>query len=274
MKVGRSILIGLVVFVVVVGVALFFLWSSLDKIVAAAIEKYGSEVTETKVQVSSVSIKLGSGEGAVSGLRIGNPTGFSTPNAFSLGNISIKIDTGSITGDPVVIDEIIVTSPSVYFEINEKGSANITTIKNNIQKGEKGSSKKATEEKAGEKSVNLLIRKLVIEDGKIDVRVAALQDKPMSTKLPRIKMTNIGSGSGASPREIAEQVLAVLVSKVGPAVAGLGIDKYIGKGIDEIKKVQEEVEKKVRGEVDKKLGESLDDTTKSAGEAVKKLFGK
>ena len=49
MKTSSKAFLGLGIFVVIVAAALFLLLSGLDRIVAAAIEKYGSEATGTKV---------------------------------------------------------------------------------------------------------------------------------------------------------------------------------------------------------------------------------
>ena len=133
MKKGKKILIALGIIVIVLAVGVYFLLSNLDRIVAAAIGKYGSEATGTSVKVASVRIKLGVGAGSISGLTVGNPGGFSTPDAVSLGSISIAVDTGSLTGDPVIIDTIKVSSPRITYEINESGVANINEIKKNVE---------------------------------------------------------------------------------------------------------------------------------------------
>ena len=82
MKLAYKLSIGAVFLIVVIVGASIFLWSSLDKIIEGAIEKYGSEVTQTPVKVSGVKIGLASGEGSISGLSIGNPKGFTDPDIF------------------------------------------------------------------------------------------------------------------------------------------------------------------------------------------------
>ena len=61
MKLGRGIGVSVVVLLVVLVGIVFYVVSSLDSIVAAAIEKYGSQATQTPVQVSAVNIDLKSG---------------------------------------------------------------------------------------------------------------------------------------------------------------------------------------------------------------------
>ena len=258
---GKKVLIIIGVVAVIIIGAVIIMLTSLNRIVAAAIERYGSMVTQTRVSVSSVDIKLTAGTGSISGLTVGNPSGFSGTDAFRLGNISAKIDTGAITKDMVVIDNITISGPYILYEINESGKSNINIIKQNVQSfqgqgpsGKTDGQKQETEKT--EKSVKLLIRKLTIDNGKVDVRVAAL-DKPMSAQLPKIVLTNVGGKGGASPGEVGAEILAALTQEAASAASRIGVDKYLGKTVDEITKGLT------------KDGEPL----KGVGSAVKKLFG-
>lgn len=255
------IIIGVVLVIIIAGVIIML--TSLNRIVAAAIGKYGSLVTQTSVSVSSVDIKLSAGAGSVNGLTIGNPSGFSGPAAFQLGSISTKIDTGSITKELVIIDNVTISGPYIMYEVNDSGKANINIIKQNIQRfQDKSASKKTTGQKGDPgKSVNLKIRKLLIENGKVDVRIAALSDKALSTKLPRIELSDIGGKGGASPAEVGAQILSALTKEAGSAASGIGVDKYLGKTLDEITKGMPIG------------GDALKETVRGVGEGVKKLFG-
>lgn len=266
MKVGRSIGISVSVLVVIVIAAVIYILSSLDSIVAGAIQKYGSQVTQTPVRVSSVSIDLKGGAGSIDQLSVGNPSGFSAPNIITLGGISTKLDVASVREDPIVIEEVLVNAPAVFYEINKSGASNIKELQKNIEQSTGGGGKAAAEtpESSGPKVV---IRKLVIEGGKIDAKVAALEDKPLSADLPRIQLTGIGEKSGgATGAEVAEQVVSAIIARVGPAVANLGLEKYVGKNLDEAKALLNE---KVEG----KVSESLGDKAKEGTEGLKKLFG-
>ena len=267
MKVGRSIGIVVSVMAVLVIGAVIYVLSSLDALIAAAIEKYGSQVTQTPVRVSSVSIDLKAGAGAIEQLSVGNPAGFSTPNIFTLGGISTKLDVSSVGKDPIVIEEIRVDSPDVFYEINQSGASNIKELQKNIAEstGGGGEADAQTTETGGPKVV---VRTLVIEGGKIEASVAALGDKRLSAELPRIQLNGIGEKSGgATGAEVARQVLNAIITRVGPAVADLGLDKYLGKSLEEAKAL---LEKKVVDQV----GESLGEKAKEGTEGLKKLLGK
>ena len=97
----RTLLLsGAAVVIVLLG-ALWLLYSSLDFVVKEAIEKYGSQATGTSVRVASVSISLTSGRGTLRGVRIANPPGFSSGDAFAFGEVTLEIDVGTVTDDPV-----------------------------------------------------------------------------------------------------------------------------------------------------------------------------
>jgi uncharacterized protein involved in outer membrane biogenesis len=270
-KIGK-VLIALGVIGVLLAAAVFYLLSDIDRIVAGAIEKYGSNATGTSVKVSSVRIQLREGAGSISNLSVGNPGGFSTPKAVSLGNIAIALDTGSVTKDPMVIEKISVSAPRITYEINKSGSANINEIKKNVDafirkttaavegRGPAGKG-------AGEEGKKLIIRSLVIEGGKIAIQVAALSGKPLSASLPRMELKNVGGKGGSTPSEIAGQVLGPLLNQVALAASRAGIGQYLGKDVGEVRKALEE---KAR----EKLGVPGGEAAKGAEEAVKKLFGK
>lgn len=258
MKLNAKVSITAGVIVVVLIAAVVILWSSLDAIVEAAIEKNGSRVTQTKVGVAGVKLSLTKGAGSISGITVGNPTGFTQPNAFSLGNISTRIDTGTVTKDTVVINEIVVKGPEIFYEINKAGASNFNMLKKNIAAASGGKA-------SGDgKEVKLIIERLIIEGGKVSAKVAAL-DKTMDTRLPRIELKDIGKQKGgATGAEVAEKVLNAIVSHTSTAVSALGVDKYVGKAKEEVQRQLEAV-----GDKGKDVGEEL---KKAPGDTLKKLF--
>lgn len=253
MKAVRGIVIAGIVIVLLAVAAVFFLLSNLDSIVEAAIEKYGSQATQTDVRVASVKITLAEGEGAIAGLTVGNPPGFSAPNIFALGKIGTKIDVQSVTQDPVVIDEIYVGAPQVYYEIDEAGKSNLDALKQNMAGTGTAQPAAPAEAKEGEAGPKLIIRRLVIEEGNVEAKIAALPKQDLSTKLPRIELKDLGAKQGgATPDEIAEEIVAVLVKRVGTAVAQIGVEKYLGKSVDQLKQ-------DLKGEAGKRIDEELGD---------------
>ena len=121
---------GAVVIAIAAVVAVFMFSGSIIKTI---IEDVGSAATQTKVTLSGVSLSPMSGEGALTGLVIGNPKGFKSLQAFRLGEISLKIDTSTVTNDTIVVKEVVIAGPDITYELGETGGDNIRTIQKNTQ---------------------------------------------------------------------------------------------------------------------------------------------
>lgn len=223
MKRSRKILLWAIILAVLVLAVFIILWTQLDQLVASAIRKYGSQTTQTAVSVSSVHIDLTSGKGSIDRLTVGNPRGFSSPYAIRLEGISTKIRTRSVTTDTIVIDEIRIKAPSLYYEMKSSGDSNLDLLKRNI-KASGGRQKGSTARKSGGKEKRVMIRRLVIEKGRIELRHPAFEKAQVGT-VRRIELTNIGSNGGATPAEIAEQILTPILQSTLTTVT----EKYIQK---------------------------------------------
>jgi hypothetical protein len=218
----KKILIGLAVLVVIIGAGVFYMWSNMDGLIKTAIEKYGSQATQTQVKVDKVKVSPTSGEGAISGVSIANPKGYSAANAFMLGLVSVKVDTGTITKSPVVIKEIVIDRPQVTYEMGPGGS-NLQTIQANATKSGSSSTQAQQPAATGDKKseIKLIIENLYVRNGDVAASHAALQGKRVDVKLPTIHLANIGKAKGgATPEEVASEVIAAISQQAAKAAAG------------------------------------------------------
>lgn len=270
----RGILIGGGVVVVLIAAVAYYLYSSLDTLIQAAVEKYGSEITQAEVTLDGVELDLVSGRGALRGLTVGNPEGFETPSAFELGAISIELDIGTIASDAIVIKKIVIDKPGVTYELSGDGN-NIDAIRNNVDAymAKHGLAKGGGEaEKEQDEGPKLIIENLYVRDGTVSVSATILKGKSMTAPLPDIHLKDIGKEEGgASPGEVVERVMTSLGDGASKAVGGLGV----GKTLDSLKQslggVTEGVGKSV-GEATKSVGEEIGSGAKKAGEKLKGLF--
>lgn len=269
----RGLLIGGGVFVVVVAAVVIFTYSSIDSLIKAAVEEIGSEVTGTKVTLREVEISPSTGEGALRGFTLGNPPGFNTASAARLGEIRVRLDIGSITGDTIVIREILISAPEITYELGSGGS-NIDAIRSNVAAFTGGGAKAApggTETVAGEQGGRkLIIENLRIRGGKIKISATFLQGKTMTVPLPAIHLKDIGKDKGgAAPGEVVEKIMAEISRSAGSAVSPLGV----GKAMDAVKKGAEDMKKALergaRGATD-----AIGKGARDIGGAIKGLFGK
>lgn len=249
-----------VLLVVLVAVS-YFLFSSLGSLIVAAVETFGSDATQAKVELNDAEVSLNSGEGALHGLRVGNPRGFATDSAFWLGQISLKLDLATLNSDPVVIKEIVIQAPEVTYELGTAGS-NIDALQQNVNgyakrlAGDRKSAAKAGG--GGQSGPKLVIENLYVRNGMVKVSASALGGKTLDAPLPAIHLKNIGKGSGgATPDQVIALIFSSLSRGVGTAVAPLGLDKLTGAAGTGAAAAKDAVKQGAEG----------------AGEQIKKLFG-
>ncbi len=230
-----ALIIALVI-VAIIAILAILMVTNLDRIVKAAIERFGSDATGTVVRVGSVKIELSKGKGTVSGLTVANPPGFKSPDLFSLGSISITIEPRTAASAVIVIDEVRLTSPQVSYEWNDKGQANVDIVRKNLNSA--GSTKPAEEKDTGGREKKLRIKKLVIEDGTVAVRIAGVVDKSRTATLNRIELHDIGGQSGTTPDQAAKQVITAILSEASRQAAQAGAEKMLEKGLKQMLQIK------------------------------------
>jgi len=217
-----------------------YLRSNLDSIVANAIETYGTQAAGVPVRVGSVDLALTEGKGTIRGLRVGNPVGYSSGDAFRLGEITVQVDPKSLTGSPVSVPQIRVIAPEVNAELDAKGKSNLQTILDHVQ----SAGGEAPAEEA--EPIRLAIGQLVFEEGMLRgdaTAVSGREDDAFQTSMPSVKLSNIGGAGGATPAEVSSAVLKAFLSQTTRSVAAY--------------QAQLAVEKNVGGDVGKEAGKLL-----------------
>ena len=246
----KMVLGAVLVLVLSFGFAVYYVLSGLDGMVKTAIETYGSQATETTVLVDSVQIVLKDGSGAIRGLKVGNPQGFATPLAFSLGEVATQIDLKSLSEEVTVIEHIIVQAPQVFFELNAAGKNNLAVLKHNLSSTSSGPSPSASTNRDSGAEPKFIIRKLLFADGNIHARAVAL-NKDYELKLPMLEMNNLGGKNGATPQQIAAQVLKTLTDRALAEVQRQGINQYKeqleGKINQQLEAEKEQINDKLQG---------------------------
>ena len=234
--------IAIVVLLVIAGGA-WWLYSSLDSVVASAIRKYGSQITGVTVKLSSVKIVPADGTASLRGLVVGNPKDFKTEHALSLGEISMKLDIGSLTKDVVLVKEISIIKPDVSYEYASGGS-NLDAIKHNVDRyvAENLGGKNESKDKGSGKK--FIIENFYVKDGKANVSADILKSKTTSVTLPDLHLRDIGKKSnGATAGEVTKEVMSALTQSVTKSTGSLNL----GGSVESVKKGAESASEKIKG---------------------------
>ena len=219
----KKVLMAVIGLIVLIAIALVLLFSNINSLVAKAIEKNGSNVTQTSVSVSGVDISIREGRGTIKGLRVANPHGFDSRDAFSLDDITLDIDVQSLRDDPIVIDEIRISAPVINAEVTKTGASNIDKIRENVQAYTAGS---AGGESGGRTKL-IRIKQFVFEEGRVEINVSALGLENRTIDLPEIRLSDVGGMEGAPPDEITKIILSAVAKKVSSEMAGSQLDQLV-----------------------------------------------
>lgn len=216
----KKILIrGLLVVVLLLIVVVVAVGLSLNGAIKKGVETFGPQVAKVPVTLDGVSLSVFSGAGAIRGLAIGNPEGYKTTNAMSLGLASVSVSPGSLLSDKVVVKSIRIEAPKVTFEFGPGGN-NLQSIQKNLEQYAGGSSTnvaKPTEEKAPAETKpgkKLQVDEIVISGGTVTLGAAALGGKLIEAPLPEIRFENLGHGpEGITGAELGKVILAKLTEE-------------------------------------------------------------
>ena len=82
----------------------------LDGIVKKGVETVGPKITGVSIKLDEMHIILLAGSAKVKGLVVGNPEGYKTPTAISVGLAEVSVNPFSIMSDKIVVHSIHVES--------------------------------------------------------------------------------------------------------------------------------------------------------------------
>ena len=203
-------------------------------------------------------------------LRLGNPEGFSDPDALKLGTMLVDVDTLSLFSDVIVIDKIELSDVYVSYIANAEGQYNFEVIADNckgpeaeaaeaeaqaeapaqegmkfeipdldkFKLGQREDQAAPEAEKAGEpkKPVKLIIKELVVNN----VSGVYMQ---MPFRIPSFRLTNMGADSGGYEVEVMGQaIMKEFIASIMASMTELfnGAIDLTGKGVQALSNVSVE----------------------------------
>jgi len=239
----------LIALVVVLILAVLAVGLFLDSAIKKGVETIGPQIAKVDIKLDSVNLSLLSGSAKIKGLVVGNPEGYKTPDAISVGSTSVSVSPGSLLSDKIVVKSIRVESPEITFE-GGLGGNNLSKILDNVNATVGGSEKPATTEpatketKAGKK---LQVNDLLITGAKVKVSLKGTGGFAAPVPIPDIHFTNLGQGpEGITPADLTQKVISEVTGSAVKAAAGAVAD--IGKGA--VEGATKEVEKATKGITD------------------------
>lgn len=224
---------------------------SLDRIVHKSVETVGPALTKVEVKLKDADLSPFSGSGKLQGLLVGNPPGFTTPEAIKVGAVAVKVEPRSVLGDKVIVRSVRMEAPEITFEGDLKGN-NLSKILENVQGTEEKPAATKEEEKA--KSRKLQVDDFLLTGARVHVTSPLLGGKTATVSIPEIHLANLGQGpEGITPAELTKKVLREVIESTV---------KHMGANIGEITK-------EVTGTLKGAGTNVMDKATKGIGDLLK-----
>lgn len=198
--------------------AAWWLHGNLDGIVKRGIAHYGSQMTQARVAVDKVEIRSTDGSGTVRGLVVGNPAGFRTAHALKVAAIEVAVDMRTLTDPVVVVKRIVVDAPDVIYE---KGDAmtNFDAIQRNIAQSLGSSTGGSSSAGSSSPPRKLIVDELVIRRAHAQASAPALAGRTVSATLPDITLRNVGRAQGGiTPAQLGQIVARALTQRLMAAL--------------------------------------------------------
>jgi uncharacterized protein involved in outer membrane biogenesis len=241
-----ALLILVIAGIIVVGVFL-------DDIVKKGVETDGPQIAKVSVELDEVHLSLLTGSARIKGLVIGNPEGYKTPQAISVGLVAVGVNPLSVLSDKIVVRSVRVESPEITFEGSPFGKNNLGQIMDNINAIAKSGGPEAMNApaQAGRKPARKIeVDDFLITGAKVHVNLTGMNNKEMTLPLPDIHLTDLGKDSdGITAADLTRRVLGAItsatlkvvisaVTNIGKSAGNVGKDagKAVGGGMNKITK--------------------------------------
>lgn len=198
MRLRSVVLIGAAGVTLAAAGGLWWLYASRDALVKRAIEGFGPQLTGVTVTVKRVKLEPIDGTGSVSGLEVGNPPGYRSARALTLGEMRLAIDYSTLTSNVIRVKEISLQGPVITYEAGAGGD-NLNAIQKHIDAEVAKLAGPASRDEASG-------RKFIVDH--IYVRDASIRygDK-LSLSMPNVHLRDVGKKSnGASAGEVVRAV--------------------------------------------------------------------
>ncbi len=207
----------------------------LGAIVKTGVQSYMPKLTGTDVKMGSFYLNTLTGKLTIRDFVIGNPKGYNTEYAFSLGTVIVDIDMTTIFSKKLVVQQILVDKAHVIYEVG-LGETNIGKIEANVneftQSGKKEPEAKPEPEKKRGEARKIQINDFQFNGAKVSLSAVALQGGKATMPIPDIHLKDIGKeGDGKSWNDAMTEIFSVVSKSVTDVASSAGsVIKGAGEG--------------------------------------------
>jgi hypothetical protein len=218
MKIFKILGVLLLLVVLALGGAAFYLSQNINRLITDTVETSASATTGTPVTLGAVNVALQKGRVELGDLVVANPSGFNTSHAFRLDNFSIQLDLGTLMDEVIYLDELTIDGANVIAE--QQGMSketNLHVIQGNVNKHAAQSGGASTEGEA-KPEIKLVVRSLNI----VNTQGSLVSEKAgeLTLAIEDYNGTNVGEAQGGmTPDQLSEHIINQITSRSRDAAA-------------------------------------------------------
>ena len=226
----------LIFVIVFLAAALFLSGILLNSLVIKKLQAIIPEITGTVFNLKKSAILPFIGGGALTGLQLGNPTGYQAPWSLMLEKVQVNLNLRSLFSPKIIIRKIEIQSPALQHEMKglENNFARITQNIRAYSREKKGTGEKPqTEKKKSNRSIQ--IDSLEISGTTLGFYLNGLPAGTASIPLPAVHLKNIGKDRETTIAQALEEVFT-LVNQDVTKLAANAPGKIMEKGLNTAQK--------------------------------------
>jgi hypothetical protein len=218
----------------------------LGSIVKAGVNRFAPSITRTTVHLDGARLSPISGSGTLTGLLIGNPGGWPGDKAFYIGKIHVEVAPASIFSDCIVLNEVRIDSPEFVYE-TKVVSSNIGDLLKNIQGSSSDQPQKAQQPPPGARTRKFMVKHFTLTNGHVALGIGPTA---LTLPMPTLNLQDLGTREGG----------------ITPAALTLDVMRSVTLSIVT-------TTTNAAAKIVPTLGAAAGNSAKSAGDAIKSLFG-
>lgn len=223
-------------------VAAYLSVGNLNELIRQQLITQGSQLTGTSVQVAKVELDIIKGKGEIQGFSLANPQGFSDSPLMKTDVLRLIVNPASAIEPPVSVDEVLIQSPLVRYEVNAQGKGNINVLLNNLKSDQPSQPSTTEQESAPMDTPKMMAKRVAVTQTQLVLDLTALGGKVYEETLPDFVAENIGVPEGLPPQELGKEIAKAMLARIADEAE---------------KKQKEKLKNKVKDKIEEKIKDKL-----------------
>lgn len=183
MKTLKFVTFSVIILASISAALIYYAFSHVDEHIIEVIEKAGSDVTQSTVEVDRAVVNLQYGIGSLYNLSLNNPATYSDRVMYVSNNIAFKVDMSTLSAPVIVINTVDINDMYFYIEtaadsLSEEGAVNlgettnlqamIDAVSNDIDIANISRSVSNHSDEATEPSIKIMIERINFSDAVVE----------------------------------------------------------------------------------------------------------